>query len=228
MNFPVRPLRAQVRSLLGTILFCASSASAIADAATINLDQAWGFYRDDQKTVQSPEQVPPSAWSSVDLPHTARLEARQPKEVWQGTAFYKKSFEAKLGRGERAILRFEAAMNVADVWVNGQHLGQHLGGYLPFAYDITDQLKAAGANEVTVRINNEDNVITGPKPLKILDYIQYGGIYRSVRLIIKPAVHRPGAAGAGLAAVVIACAVRCICRADRKPSARQCADSCRA
>jgi beta-galactosidase len=189
MNFPVRPLRVQVRSLLGSILFCASSASAIADAATINLDQAWGFYRDDQKTVQSPEQVPPSAWSSVDLPHTARLEARQPKEVWQGTAFYKKSFEAKLSRGERAILRFEAAMNVADVWVNGQHLGQHLGGYLPFAYDITDQLKAAGANELTVRINNEDNAITGPKPLKILDYIQYGGIYRGVRLIIKPAVH---------------------------------------
>lgn len=40
-----------------------------------------------------------------------------------------------------------------------------------------------------VRANNEDNPITGPKPLKDLDYIQHGGIYRGVRLLVKPAVH---------------------------------------
>ncbi len=166
-----------------------SSLASPVIAATIDLNSAWHFYRDDQKTAQSSGEVPAAAWSRVDLPHTARLEAREAVNTWQGQAFYRKNFTARLQRGERAILRFEAAMNVADVWVNGKHFGQHLGGYLPFSFDVTDALKASGANEVTVRINNEDNKITGPKPLKDLDYIQYGGLYRGVSLTIKPPVH---------------------------------------
>jgi beta-galactosidase len=189
MNIPIIPRRLKGWPLLGSLLLSVAALSLGAEAATVNLNQSWQFYRDDQKTAQSPDQVPQSAWGIVDLPHTARLEAHEPVRPWQGTAYYKKTFEASLRPGERAILRFEAAMNVADVWVNGRHVGQHLGGYLPFAYDITAMLGTGGANEIAVRINNEDNAITGPKPLKDLDYIQYGGIYRSVRLIIKPAVH---------------------------------------
>ncbi|MFP5390163.1 MAG: glycoside hydrolase family 2 TIM barrel-domain containing protein [Gammaproteobacteria bacterium] len=166
-----------------------AAAAGPGQAATINLNSAWQFYRDDAKSVATAADVPAGAWSRVDLPHTARLEDREPKKTWQGTAYYRKQLTVKLKAGERAILRFEGAMNVADVWLNGQHLGQHLGGYLPFAYDVTDLLKQGGANELTVRINNEDNKITGPKPLKDLDYIQYGGIYRDVNLIVKPAVH---------------------------------------
>ena len=174
----------RLKTLLAGLLL-----TGIASASTINMNSAWQFYRDDQKAAASAADVPAAAWSRVDLPHTARIEGREPANTWQGTAFYKKSFALKLRAGERAILRFEAAMNVADVWVNGRHLGQHLGGYLPFAFDITEVLKAAGANELTVRINNEDNRVTGPKPLKDLDYIQYGGIYRGVSLTVKPAVH---------------------------------------
>ncbi|WP_322534569.1 glycoside hydrolase family 2 TIM barrel-domain containing protein [Duganella zoogloeoides] len=169
-------------------LAVASSASAATIAAT-SLNQSWDFYRDDAKVAATVDKVPANGWSRVNLPHTARLEAKVPVNSWQGTAFYKKSFDAKVAPGEQAILRFEGAMNVADVWVNGKHLGQHLGGYLPFSYDVTPHLKAGGGNELVVRINNEDNAITGPKPLKDLDYIQYGGIYRDVTLTIKPAVH---------------------------------------
>lgn len=169
-------------------LFIASLACP-ALAATVDLNSAWQFHRDDGKAIGHIAKVPAKGWSRVDLPHTARIEAREPVDTWQGQAFYKKIFSARLKPGERAILRFEAAMNVADVWVNGQHLGQHLGGYLPFSFDVTGVLKTSGSNEVTVRINNEDNKITGPKPLKDLDYIQYGGLYRGVSLSIKPAVH---------------------------------------
>ncbi len=169
-------------------LAVASSASAATIGAT-SLNQSWDFYRDDAKVAATVEQVPANGWSRVNLPHTARLEAKVPVNSWQGTAFYKKRFDAKVAPGEQAILRFEGAMNVADVWVNGKHLGQHLGGYLPFSYDVTAHLKAGGGNELVVRINNEDNAITGPKPLKDLDYIQYGGIYRDDTLTIKPAVH---------------------------------------
>lgn len=162
--------------------------SAFADAATVSLNQSWQFFRDDQRIAQTADKVPAAAWSTVNLPHVARLEGRLPKDAWHGTAFYKRALNVKLRPGEHAIVRFEAAMNVADVWLNGKHLGQHLGGYLPFAFDVTDDLKASG-NELVVRINNEDNAVTGPKPAKDLDFITYGGLYRGVSLITKPAVH---------------------------------------
>lgn len=168
---------------IGLLALAASSSSAA------SLNQSWDFYRDDGKAAATVEQVPASGWTRVNLPHTARLEAKVPVNSWQGTAYYRKTFDASVAPGEQAVLRFEGAMNVADVWLNGKHLGQHLGGYLPFAYDITPHLKAGGGNQLVVRINNEDNAITGPKPLKDLDYIQYGGIYRDVTLTIKPAVH---------------------------------------
>lgn len=160
-----------------------------AQARNIDLNQSWLFHRDDSRQAARVEQVPANGWSKVDLPHAARLEPRVPTAPWQGTVYYKKQLALKLEPGERAILRFEGVMNVADVWLNGKHLGQHLGGYLPFAFDITDSLKPGADNELVVRANNEDNPITGPKPLKDLDYIQHGGIYRGVRLAIKPPVH---------------------------------------
>lgn len=165
------------------------STSVGAAAATVSLNQSWEFHRDDAKAADTVAKVPADGWTRVNLPHTARLEAKVPTDAWQGTAYYRKIFDARVAPGEQAIVRFEGAMNVADIWVNGKHLGTHLGGYLPFSYDVTSHLKAGGANELVVRINNEDNPVTGPKPLKDLDYIQYGGIYRDVNLIIKPAVH---------------------------------------
>ncbi|MBD8531055.1 MULTISPECIES: glycoside hydrolase family 2 TIM barrel-domain containing protein [unclassified Massilia] len=170
-------------------LFVSFMAVGQAHAATTSLNASWLFHRDDARSAATVEAVPAGAWTRVDLPHAARIEPRVPSAPWQGTVFYKKRLQVSLRPGERAILRFEAVMNVADVWLNGRHLGQHLGGYLPFAFDITDALNARGDNELVVRANNEDNPITGPKPLKQLDYIQHGGIYRGVSLIIKPALH---------------------------------------
>jgi beta-galactosidase len=171
-------------AVLMSLLACVASATA----TTIDMNHSWEFHREDGKAVSSPDLVPAAEWSRVDLPHTARLEAREPVQPWQGISYYRKTFDATLRPGERAILRFEAAMNVADVWVNGEHVGRHLGGYLPFAFDITDKLNSRD-NAIMVRIDNTDNPVTGPKPLKDLDYIQYGGLYRGVRLDVKPAVH---------------------------------------
>ncbi|MET0268183.1 MAG: glycoside hydrolase family 2 TIM barrel-domain containing protein [Duganella sp.] len=185
-------LSLQKRVTPGIGLLVLAMGAAHAAPSSVSLNQAWDFHRDDNKAVATADKaaaLPAGAWTRVNLPHTARLEAKVPVNSWQGTAYYKKTFDAKVAPGEQAVLRFEGAMNVADVWVNGKHLGTHLGGYLPFSYDVTPHLKASGGNELVVRINNEDNAITGPKPLKDLDYIQYGGIYRDVTLTIKPAVH---------------------------------------
>lgn len=149
----------------------------------------WEFHRMPAGSSQDPARMPADGWEAVALPHSARIEPRLVQDAWQGTAFYKRDLAVRPKAGERVFLRFEGAMNVADVWLNGKHLGTHLGGYLPFTHDITDTLSNSGHNALVVRINNEDNPITGPKPLKQLDYIQYGGLYRAVTLTVTPAVH---------------------------------------
>jgi len=184
-----RTLISAPRHLARTTLLASLALAGAAQAATVSLNDAWQFHRADSAKAASADQVPAGGWSTVSLPHAAHIEPRVPTAPWQGTVFYKKAFDSALKPGERAILRFEAVMNVADVWLNGKHLGRHLGGYLPFAYDVTDLLKAGGKNEVIVRANNEDNAITGPKPLKELDFILHGGMYRGVSLVTKPAVH---------------------------------------
>lgn len=100
------------------LCFACSQAQAAAPA----LNDAWSFYRDDGRTVTSAEQVPAGSWQQVNLPHAANIEPRVPTAPWQGTVFYKKQLDVRLRPGERAILRFDAVMNVADVWLNGQHL----------------------------------------------------------------------------------------------------------
>ena len=156
-------------------------------AAERPFDDGWRFTRIDGS---APDRPPvDSKWVTVSLPHTARIEPRVVNDQWQGIAFYSKRVDAPANLGGRVVLlRFEGAMNVATVWLNGTKVAQHLGGYLPFTIDLTRHLKA-GSNELLVRLDNRDNPITGPKPLKDLDFNMYGGLYRSARLIVKPAVH---------------------------------------
>lgn len=160
---------------------------APAQAAERPFDDGWRFTRIDGS---APDRPPAGAkWVTVSLPHTARIKPRVVNDQWQGIAFYSKHFEAPAElRDGIVLLRFEGAMNVATVWLNGTKVAQHLGGYLPFTIDLTRHLRA-GSNELLVRLDNRDNPITGPKPLKDLDFNMYGGLYRSARLIVKPAVH---------------------------------------
>lgn len=160
----------------------ASVASETTTAQTLNFNHNWQFKK--SQTQDSVEQVA-MAWESVDLPHTPRLEPQIVNHQWQGFAWYQKEFDVPQAWLEKAVLiRFEAAMNVADIWLNGQKVGSHIGGYLPFTLDLSPLLKS-GQNQIRVRLDNRDNEITGPKPLHLLDFNTYGGLYRDVNLLIK-------------------------------------------
>ena len=76
-------------------------------------------------------------------------------------------------------------MNVAEVWLDGERVGGHLGGYLPFVIDLSGRLKPGREHLLAVRLDNRDNPITGPKPLAQLDFQPVHGLYRPVYLIRK-------------------------------------------
>ena len=127
-------------------------------------------------------------WERVSLPHTARLEAiEKTEQQWQGNAFYRKTFRVPTAdKGRHIALRFEAAMQVADVYLNGQYVFRHLGGYLPFYINISDAVKFGEVNTLLVKLSNADNPVVPPgKPLADLDFNYYSGLYRNVYLITK-------------------------------------------
>jgi beta-galactosidase len=151
-----------------------------ASAQEIALDTGWQFQRLGDG----------SATTQATLPHTTRIEPRVVNDQWQGVSVYNKSLAVPASwAGKTVLLRVEAAMNVATVSLNGRPVATHLGGYLPFTIDLTKRLRFGAENRITIRLDNRDNRITGPKPLKDLDFNTYGGLYRGVRLIVKPAVH---------------------------------------
>ncbi|WP_181163701.1 glycoside hydrolase family 2 protein [Pontibacter mangrovi] len=154
-------------------------------------NDGWEFVRDaDSAAVFGGQNS--LAWEQVSLPHTARLEPiEKTEQQWQGTAFYRKAFTIPAShQGKHIALQFEAAMQVAEVYLNGQHIFRHLGGYLPFYVDITAQVKYGEENVVLVKLNNEDNPNIAPgKPLADLDFNYYSGIYRNVYLITKDKLH---------------------------------------
>lgn len=130
-------------------------------------------------------------WEKINLPHTPFVEPLVVLHQWQGICYYRKILNVSKKEIDKQLwLEFEGAMHLADVWVNGQHLIQHSGGYTPFVVDVTGMLHADRGNEILVRLDNRNNPLIPPgKPLETLDFCYYGGLYRDVNLIVKHPVH---------------------------------------
>jgi hypothetical protein len=101
----------------------------------------------------------------------------------------------KLKRGERAILHFGAVDYEATVWVNGQFVVRHEGGYTPFSCDITDYLRRAGKQRIEVRAYDDPLDMEMPRGKQdwrqdphAIWYPRTSGIWQTVWMEIIPAV----------------------------------------
>ena len=99
---------------------------------------------------------------------------------YEGTVWFKRSFEFHPQDGCRSLLYFGAVNYDAHVYVNGHHVGHHVGGFTPFNYDVTDQLRE-GENVVIVKVDNKRHA--SAVPTQIFDWWNYGGITRDVLLV---------------------------------------------
>ncbi|HEX9652178.1 MAG TPA: hypothetical protein VGA99_00575, partial [bacterium] len=154
----------------------------------INFNNDWTFKRCEpsENAIEIFKEVDydDASWEKVTLPHTARLEPLVVNDQWQGLCWYRKNFSVAGSHREKKIfIEFEGAMQIADVWVNGEHKITHYGGYLPFSIDITGDVFFDKQNLMVVRLDNRDNPEVPPgKPLKDLDFCIYGGLYRDVKM----------------------------------------------
>lgn len=101
--------------------------------------------------------------------------------IFEGVCWFARDFEApELTESSTAQLRFGAVNYLAHVYVNGQFVGSHEGGYTEFVLDVTGKLKP-GANHLAVQVDNRATTIKWPP---CLGYFNYGGIHRAVTLEI--------------------------------------------
>lgn len=98
--------------------------------------------------------------------------------------------------GSCISVHFSSATHRATVWVNDIEMGSHEGGYLPFAFDISEHVDAGEFFRLTVCVNNELTFQSIPPGVTVdghqryfHDFFNYAGIHRSVKLISIPKRH---------------------------------------
>ncbi len=102
---------------------------------------------------------------------------------YEGTIWYKKSFDYNLPNKKRLFLYFGAINYKAEVYLNGKKLGTHIGGFAPFNFEVTSIVKPAG-NYLVVKVDNTRH--KDAVPTTNTDWWNYGGITRDVKLIEEP------------------------------------------
>jgi beta-glucuronidase len=105
---------------------------------------------------------------------------------YEGSVWYRRKFDyAPRAAGRRVFVHFGAANYQADVYLNGRKLGRHVGGFTPFAFEITGALKPVG-NSLVVKVDNARHA--DAVPTVSTDWWNYGGLTREVRIVEVPAV----------------------------------------
>ena len=124
---------------------------------------------------------------AITLPHTWNAVDGQDggNDYYRGTCWYTLALaKPTIPADGKAILQLDGAAMTAVVYLNGEKLAEHKGGYSTFRVDLTEHLKEE--NLLAISVDNRDNDTVYPQKA---DFTFYGGIYRDVTLHIVPAEH---------------------------------------
>jgi len=173
------------------VLFLGALATAQAQRQATDLTGEWKFILKDA----APDAAT-TDWTTVTVPHTwnafdgqdgrtpgavRRTGERGGADYFRGVGWYEREVQIPAAwQGRRVFIRFEAASEVATVYLNGQPIGEHKGSFTAFCFELTPFLKYGQANELRVRVDNSVTRLIAPLAG---DFNVDGGIYRPVRLI---------------------------------------------
>lgn len=119
-----------------------------------DLDGEWEFFPDPRQDL-TPTTLRENEGRKIRVPGPWQAQFDDLRD-YSGVAWYRRHFDLTDGRsnGQPAsfVLHFGAVDYFTTVWLNGQQVGEHEGGYLPFELDVTDSLRRDGANELVVRV----------------------------------------------------------------------------
>lgn len=169
------------------LLLLATEAWAESDGsrrATV-LAAGWTFERGDVPGAAQPG-FDDKSWDKVTLPHSFNASDGEQLSYYRGPTWYRRWFDIKaIDPGRRLFAQFDGAATVADVYLNGRHIGRHEGGHAAFRYDLTGSL-IPGRNLLAVRVDNGTSRVITPLGG---DFTLFGGLYRPVSLIETDDVH---------------------------------------
>ena len=140
----------------------------------LNLNKGWLFSKNTADiTLRTGEAVDlPHCWNAVDGQDGGN-------DYFRGDCLYVKTMrKAELPEADRYFLEIQGANSSAEVFVGGESLAVHHGGYSTWRVDLTDKL--AEETDIAIVVNNAANETVYPQ---MADFTFYGGIYRDVNLI---------------------------------------------
>ncbi len=149
----------------------------------ININAGWQFAKN---TPDFPA-TRPEAFEAVNLPHSWNATDGQDggNDYFRGTCVYTRTINAdELVEGNRHYLEIQGANSSAAVYVNGEKLAVHHGGYSTWRVDLTGKVNAGA--ELAITVDNTANDTVYPQ---MADFTFYGGLYRNVSIISVPETH---------------------------------------
>lgn len=138
------------------------------------INEGWRFFFKSERTSDNARHVTlPHSWNTDPLAQGYWLETTG---NYQNGMFIPLEWAAK-----RLFVKFQGVQSVADVFVNGSHVGTHRGGGTAFVFEITDKVRFGTDNALLVVVNNSsrDDVLPTSTDMNL-----YGGIYREAELIV--------------------------------------------
>ncbi len=179
-----------------TFLTISAGSRTLGDDRTMSLNGDWKFVADPTGTLKVQDLSSANNVRPTHIPSSWQSQFADLRD-YAGVAWYWRTFtQESLAPGLIMLLRFGAVDYQAEVYVNGQKVGTHEGGYLPFEFDITPRLRQ-GENQVAVRVVDpgaRPNEVEGIKYAEIPHgkqnwYVQTSGLWQGVELDVRPPMH---------------------------------------
>ena len=161
---------------------------AEAERETINFNTDWHYHKGDAAGADQAA-FADDGWVYVNLPHSTDFYDADNKDAYLGVSWYRKDFTPDPSlEGKELLLTFEAAMQKAEVYLNGEKIMTHEGGYSPFVIDLTGLVNYGETNVIAVKIDSSPNTNFAPGKTNP-DFQYWGGIYGEAYLTVKDPVH---------------------------------------